>query len=67
MMNDAYNAGKSSSHVHWHVRPRYAQATTVAGMYFHDPEFTRHYDRARKQEVSVNVHAKIKEKILASW
>lgn len=54
LMNDAYQEADPKPQVHWHVRPRYAVAATVAGETFEDPNFGHHYvrEKADKREVS---------------
>lgn len=42
LMNHAYRDGETPR-VHWHFRPRYAQAITVAGSTVTDPNFGSHY------------------------
>jgi len=45
LMNNAYQEPDLKPQVHWHVRPRYAQPTAVAGETFADPNFGHHYLR----------------------
>jgi len=63
LMNHAYRNNPPNPHVHWHLRPRYNHDVEFAGLTFKDPDFGRHYDRARKQEISEDVRRKIIEKI----
>lgn len=64
MLNDAYLEENPDPHVHWHVRPRYNAAVELAGVTFTDPDFGKHYDRARKNEPSDEVKRAIRERIL---
>lgn len=63
LMNNAYQNEPPNPHIHWHFRPRYNHKVEFAGLTFEDPEFGHHYDRTRKQEISVDVKRKIIEKI----
>lgn len=42
LMNNAYRDGEIP-HVHFHMRPRYKDPTTVLGYTFTDPNFGEHY------------------------
>lgn len=41
LMNNAVKAGQST-HVHWHLHPRYLADTIFAGEEFPDPKWSRH-------------------------
>lgn len=41
LMNNAVKAGQST-HVHWHLHPRYLAGTIFAGEKFPDPKWSRH-------------------------
>lgn len=41
LMNNAVKAGQST-HVHWHLHPRYLADTVFAGEEFPDPKWSRH-------------------------
>lgn len=45
LMNNAYREPDPKPHVHGHIRPRYAQAVTVAGREWRDLEFGEHHTR----------------------
>ncbi len=45
LMNNAYQLDKPQPHVHWHVRPRYAQRTTVGDVTMLDEHFGHHHQR----------------------
>jgi len=51
MMNFAYHNTPPNPHVHWHIRPRYAQKVSYAGLTFEDAKFGYHYDPAYRREV----------------
>ena len=45
LMNNAVKAGQST-HVHWHLYPRYLGGATFAGEEFPDPKWPRHLEDA---------------------
>ena len=51
MMNFAYQNTPPNPHVHWHVRPRYAQKIALAGINFDDTTFGYHYDPKFRREL----------------
>ncbi len=63
LMNDAYKPGTPEPHVHFHFRPRYSKTVTFVGETFLDPEFSYHYDRARRKIVSQEVLEKISQEV----
>jgi len=63
LMNDAYLNKPANPHVHWHPRPRYNHKVKLVGKTFVDPEFSTHYNRKRKQEVSKEIQKVIIDKI----
>lgn len=58
-MNDAYQEKPYNPHLHWHIRPRYDHAVELFGVKFSDPDFGKHYDRARKDKVSESVFGQL--------
>lgn len=68
LMNDAYQHHPyESSHVHWHVRPRYSKTINIDGVKFSDQEFGRHYktrwDGRKDFEISNSLMKKIQSQI----
>lgn len=63
LMNNAFQADDPKPHVHWHVRPRYAEAPSVNGVEFPDPQFGHHYDRQYVRLVSPRMLASIGERL----
>ena len=49
MMNDTFKKESPQPHVHWHLRPRYAQNVNFAGITFIDPEYGHHYARSSER------------------
>ena len=48
LMNNAYSEEIPRPHVHAHVRPRYSEPVTVAGITFTDPTFGAHHLRGKE-------------------
>lgn len=63
MMNDAYLEKNPNPHIHWHFRPRYDKKIKILNVIFQDKEFGKHYDRARKQEISEKIMNEIIKKL----
>lgn len=63
LMNDAYKAVSPQPHVHFHVWPRYREATDIHGELFNDPNFTHHYDKTAEHKVSKEMLQTIHDKI----
>lgn len=63
LMNNAFQVDNPQPHVHWHVRPRYAQIPSVNGAEFPDASFGHHYDRQRTRLVSPRMLASIGERL----
>ena len=63
LMNDAYQNNPPNPHVHWHIRPRYAHEVIFSGKTFEDPDFGHHYNRDRKEKVSLETQQLIIKKI----
>ena len=59
LMNNAFKELEPLPHVHWHVWPRYAQAPTVDGAEYPDPNFAHQCDKSAHREVSADELAKI--------
>jgi len=57
LMNNAVKAGQST-HVHWHLYPRYANGTHFAGEEFPDPKWPRHLESG-EHRVSEELFGKI--------
>lgn len=57
LMNNAIKAGRST-HVHWHLYPRYLGGTTFAGEEFSDPKWPRHLESG-EHRVSEELFGKI--------
>ena len=57
LMNNAVKAGQST-HVHWHLYPRYANGTHFAGEEFPDPKWPRHLESG-EHRVSEELFSKI--------
>lgn len=52
LMNNAYQLPDPQPHVHWHVRPRYAQVTTtVSDVVMSDDRFGHHHQREEQQHL----------------
>lgn len=65
LMNNAFRKhDPKPPHVHWHVKPRYAEPVDFAGETFIDEQFGEHYILDTKREVSEEVAAQIKAAIL---
>ena len=47
LMNKSYQAATPDPHVHFHLRPRYADPVDFNGHRFTDVDFGRHYDSQR--------------------
>jgi diadenosine tetraphosphate (Ap4A) HIT family hydrolase len=58
-MNHAFKTEPFNPHVHWHIYPRYKDATEVAGVTFEDPLFGSHIDEDLVNLVSDEVVKKI--------
>ncbi len=63
LMNNAYKKKNPKPYVHWHFRPRYNHNVEFENETFEDPEFSHHYDRARKRIISPTLLKKIADKI----
>jgi len=63
MMNSSYKEDPPNPHVHWHLRPRYDHDVEFAGVTFSDPDFGKHYDRTRKNQIDELVIKQIAEEI----
>lgn len=57
LMNNAIKAGRST-HVHWHLYPRYLGGTRFAGEEFPDPKWPRHLESG-EHRVSEELFGKI--------
>lgn len=64
MVNDAYLQEFPDPHIHWHMRPRYSKPVAIEGVTFDDPDFGKHYDRARKRQVSEDTNNAIRHRLL---
>ena len=51
LMNNAYKAECPIPHVHFHVRPRYKTAPSIANESFPDPNFGHHYQNHPEREI----------------
>ncbi len=67
LMCDAYLEKNPNPHVHWHVRPRYANKIKVGESIFEDLEFGYHYNRADKIEIPENIRRIIISKIKGNY
>lgn len=47
LMNKSYQAAPPDPHVHFHLRPRYADPIDFDGYQYTDADFGRHYDSQR--------------------
>jgi diadenosine tetraphosphate (Ap4A) HIT family hydrolase len=65
LMNDTFKTDHPVPHVHYHVRPRYAQAPVVYGNSYADPNFGHHYQREQKLVVGNDVLRTIRDVIRA--
>lgn len=63
LMNDAYKNNNPKPQIHWHLRPRYNKNVEFAKLRFEDPEFSHHYNKFRKNFVSVDILKLIGEEI----
>ena len=51
LMNNAYQLADPQPHVHWHVRPRYAERTIVGDVVMTDEHFGHHHQRDEHQKL----------------
>jgi diadenosine tetraphosphate (Ap4A) HIT family hydrolase len=51
LMNNAYQLPDPQPHVHWHVRPRYAERTIVGDVVMTDEHFGHHHQRDEHQKL----------------
>lgn len=63
LMNAAYQEPDPQPHVHWHVRPRYAQPVLFDGISFSDSAFGRHYKHGQERVVPQAVRLKIAQRL----
>ncbi len=63
-MNNAFRALPGNPHVHWHIIPRYKQATVIGDTTYEDPLYGEFYDdkaeRIVNDEVIDEIAAKLK-------
>ena len=64
-MNYAYQEKPYRPHVHWHLRPRYERAVTIAGVTCEDPTFGHPYGQTASRVLEPAVFQGIREKIKA--
>ena len=67
LMNDAYKADCACPHVHFHMRPRYAEPVIIKNREYRDDEFAHHYDNKKPAQITDEaadfLFAQLKEKI----
>lgn len=59
LMNNAFQVSPALPHVHWHLRPRYAQPVIFEGIEFKDLLFGHHYDSRLSKELDRKMMNKI--------
>jgi len=67
LMNNAFQVSPALPHVHWHLRPRYAQPVIFEGTEFSDPLFGHHYNsglsKALNSKMMNKLHAAIQKEL----
>lgn len=63
LMNNAFQVSPALPHVHWHLRPRYAQPVIFEGTEFIDPLFGYHYDSKLLRKLDGKTMDKMREEI----
>lgn len=67
LMNDAYKSNCPGPHVHFHIRPRYAEPIIVNNNKFIDEEFAHHYKNNKATKLSIELthylFLELKEKV----
>jgi diadenosine tetraphosphate (Ap4A) HIT family hydrolase len=65
LLNCTMNNAQPNPHVHWHFLPRYRQPVVlgIPEVTFTDPDFGKHYDRARSTMLGFDTRLLIKMRI----